>query len=144
MRLFFLHKLFLTKVFCCCIKNILHIAEVFEGRLKSILEIYDDKQKVLLQYLPEESIKPLTNHEYVQDLETLFLNDRLVCIKKSSGKIYKKGIIIKITEMKITLKTTTMNISLVKDDYYIFRYMKKNNSKKSNRKFYEELLKSLG
>jgi len=112
--------------------------------LKSTLEIYDDKQKVLLQYLPEESIKPLTNHEYVQDLETLFLNDRLVCIKKSSGKIYKKGIIIKITEMKITLKTTTMNISLVKDDYYIFRYMKKNNSKKANRKFYEELLKSLG
>jgi hypothetical protein len=31
----------------------------------------------------------------------------------------------------------------VKDDYYIFRYLKKNNSKKNNRKFYEELLKSL-
>lgn len=112
--------------------------------LKNILEIYDDKQKVLLQYLPHESTKALSNHEYVQDLETLFLNDRLICIKKSSGKIHKKGIVIKITEMKVTLKTTTMNISLVKDDYYIFRYLKKNNSKKNNRKFYEELLKSLG
>jgi len=112
--------------------------------LKNILEIYDDKQKVLLQYLPHESTKALSNHEYVQDLESLFLNDRLVCIKKSSGKIHKKGIVIKITEMKVTLKTTTMNISLVKDDYYIFRYLKKNNSKKNNRKFYEELLKSLG
>ena len=112
--------------------------------LKSILEIYDDKQKVLLQYLPDESTKSLPNHEYVQDLDTLFLNDRIVCVKKSSGKIHKKGIVIKITEMKVTLKTTTMNISLVKDDYYIFRYLKKNNSKKNNRKFYEELLKSLG
>jgi hypothetical protein len=111
--------------------------------LKNILEIYDDKQKVLLQYLPSESVKTVSNHEYVQDLDTLFLNDRLVCVKKSSGKIYKKGIVIKITEMKVTLKTTTMNISLVKDDYYIFRYLKKNNSKKNNRKFYEELLKSL-
>jgi len=112
--------------------------------LRSILEIYDDKQKILLQYLPSESTKILTNHEYVQDLETLFLNDRLVLIKKSSGKIHKKGIVIKITETKITLKTTTMNISIPKEDYYIFRYMKKNNSKKNNRKFYEELLKSLG
>ena len=68
--------------------------------LKSILEIYDDKQKVLLQYLPDESTKALLNHEYVQDLDTLFLNDRLVCVKKSSGKIHKKGIVIKITDMK--------------------------------------------
>ena len=112
--------------------------------LKSILSIYENKQKVLLQYLPHESTKILTNHEYVQDLEILFLNDRLVLIKKSSGKIYKKGVVIKITESRLTLKTTTMNISLPKDDYYIFRYMKKNNSKKNNRKFYEELLKSLG
>jgi len=111
--------------------------------LKSILEIYENKQKVLLQYLPQESVKILTNHEYVQDLETLFLNDRLVCIKKSSGKIHKKGVVIKITNEKITLKTNIHNISLPKDDYYLFRYLKKNNSKKNNRKFYEELLKSL-
>jgi len=111
--------------------------------LKNILEIYENKQKVLLQYLPHESVKVLSNHEYVLDLETLFLNDRLVFIKKSSGKIHKKGVVIKITNTKITLKTTTMNLSLTKDDYYIFRYLKKNNSKKNNRKFYEELLKSL-
>ena len=112
--------------------------------LKSILEIYENKQKVLLQYLPQESVKNLINHEYVQDLETLFLNDRLVFIKKSSGKIHKKGVVIKITNAKITLKTNIHNVSLPKEDYYIFRYMKKNNSKKNNRKFYEELLKSLG
>ena len=90
--------------------------------LKNILSIYENKQKVLLQYLPQESVKILTNHEYVQDLETLFLNDRLVCIKKSSGKIHKKGVVIKITNEKITLKTNIHNISLPKDDYYLFRY----------------------
>lgn len=111
--------------------------------LSEILEIYKDRQKVLLQFLPIETTKYLSNHEYVHDLETLFLNDRLILIKKSSGKIHKKGIVIKITNDKITLKTTTMNISLSKNDYYIFRYLKKNNSKKNNRKFYEELLKSL-
>jgi hypothetical protein len=36
------------------------------------------------------------------------------------------------------------NLSLKKEDYYLFRYLKKNKSKKDNRKFYEELLKSLG
>ena len=110
--------------------------------LKNILEIYENKEKVLLQYLPQDSVKTLINHEYVQDLETLFLNDRLVFIKKSSGKIHKKGVVIKITNAKITLKTNIHNISLPKEDY-IFSYLKKNNSKKNNRKFYEELLKSL-
>ena len=62
-------------------------------------------------------------------------------LKLFSDEIYE---LIKITNKKITLKTTNMNISLPKDDYYIFRYIKKNNSKKNNRKFYEELLKSLG
>ena len=37
-----------------------------------------------------------------------------------------------------------MNISLLKNDYYLFRYIKKYKSKKNNRKYYEELLKSLG
>ena len=78
--------------------------------LKSILEIYENKQKVLLQYLPQESVKILTNHEYVQDLETLFLNDRLVCIKKSSGKIHKKGVVIKITK-EVMVQIITVSIS---------------------------------
>ena len=36
------------------------------------------------------------------------------------------------------------NISLPKNDYYIFRYLKIYKSKKNNRMYYEELLKSLG
>jgi len=111
--------------------------------LQSILNLYQEKEIILKHYLPRSSTKYLENHEYVYDLDTLFLNDRLVFIKKSTGEIYKKGVIIKLTEDKITIKNG-MNISLPKSDYYLFRYMKKNISKKQNRKFYEELLKSLG
>jgi len=109
--------------------------------LKSLLNLYEDKESILKHYLPVANY--LENHEYVYDLDTLFLNDRLVFIKKSTGQLYKKGTIIKITEDKITIKNG-LNISLPKNEYYLFRYLKKNGSKKQNRKFYEELLKSLG
>ena len=112
--------------------------------LHNLLTIYGDKQKVLLHYLPNESTKKLDNHEYVGDLETLFLNDRLIFISKETGKIYNTGSVIKITEDRITIKGRSRNnLSLLKDEYYLFRYLKKNKSKKDNRKFYEELLKSL-
>jgi len=111
--------------------------------LQNILNIYEDKEKVLRMFLPESSTKHLDEYEYVNDLDTLFLNDKLIFIKKSTGEFYKKGTIIKITEDKITIKYG-MNISLPKNDYYLFRYLKKYKSKKNNRQFYEELLKSLG
>ena len=113
--------------------------------LHNLLTIYGDKQKVLYHYLPNESTKKLDNHEYVEDLDALFLNDRLVFISKETGKIYNTGSVIKITEEKIMIKDRSRNnLSLKKEDYYLFRYLKKNKSKKDNRKFYEELLKSLG
>ena len=111
--------------------------------LKNILTIYKDKERILRMFLPESSTRHLNEYEYINDLDTLFLNDRIIFIKKTTGEIYKKGTIIKITEDKITIKNG-MNISLPKNDYYTFRYLRKNKSKKNNRKFYEELLKSLG
>ena len=114
--------------------------------LHNLLIIYGDKQKVLLHYLPNESTRKLDNHEYIEDLDTLFLNDRLVFISKETGTIYRSGSVIKITDERIMIKekNSRNNLSLIKDDYYLFRYLKKNKSKKDNRKFYEELLKSLG
>ena len=110
--------------------------------LKNLLSTYKDKEYILKHYLPESSTKLLNEYEYVYDLDTLFLNDKIIFIKKSTGEIYKKGIVIKITEDKITIKNG-MNISLPKNDYYLFRYLKKYKSKKNNKKYYEELLKSL-
>ena len=112
--------------------------------LQNLLQIYNDKHKVLLHYLPNETVKQLTNYEYVDDLETLFLNDRLLFVKKSTGKFYKQGYSIKITDSKITIKTKSRNISLNKNEYYIFIHPRQNKLKKINHKFYEELLKNLG
>ena len=112
--------------------------------LQNLLQIYNDKEKVLLYYLPNQTTKFLDNHEYIQDPETLFLNDRIVFVSKSNGKIFKKGIIIKITDSRIMIKESRNNLSIEKDNYYLFRYIRKNKSKKINRKYYEELLKSLG
>ena len=79
--------------------------------LKDILTIYEDKEKILKYFLPESSTRHLDEYEYVQDLDTLFLNDKIIMIRKSTGEIYKKGTIIKITGDKITIKNG-MNISL--------------------------------
>ena len=113
--------------------------------LKNILQIYSDadKEKVLLHYLPDETTKKLDNHDYIIDLETLFLNDRIILVKRHTGKIHKGGTIIKITEDQITIKDRNSNMSFYKKDHYLFRYRKKNKSLKDNRIFYEELLNSL-
>ena len=111
--------------------------------LKNLLEIYADKEKLLRHYLPDETTDKLNGYEYVYNLETLFLNDRLLFVTKKSGLYYKQGLIIKITDTHIMIKTRQSNLSLQKDEYYIFRYPRKNKLQKNNRKFYEELFKSL-
>ena len=111
--------------------------------LKNLLQIYKDKHKILLHYLPNKTIKKLNNYQYVTDNESLFLNDRIIFIQKNTGNIYKQGIIIKITKKYITIKTRNVNISVVKDNHYIFINPRQNKLQKTNRSFYKELLKSL-
>ena len=111
--------------------------------LKYLLDIYSDKHKVLIHYLPNKTTNKLNNYYYINNPETLFLNDRIIFVQKNTGKIYQQGIIIKITTNKITIKTRNSNISLPKENYYIFINPRKNKLQKNNRKFYQELLKSL-
>jgi len=110
--------------------------------LHDILTIYNDKNKILFYYLPEETKDKLNDYQYVDDLDTLFLNDKIAFIHKSNGLFFKKGSIIKITPNNITIKNS-INMNLNKFNYYIFKLPRKNKSSKDNRAFYEELLKSL-
>lgn len=110
--------------------------------LQDILTMYNDKHKVLLYYLPEETIQKIKTFKYIDDLETLFLNDKISVICKNNGKLFKQGNIIKITNTHIMIKSTR-NINLNKKYFYFFKYEKNNKSSKNNKKFYEELLKSL-
>tara|TARA_Y100001958_G_C20927094_1_gene338966 strand:- start:17 stop:370 length:354 start_codon:yes stop_codon:yes gene_type:complete len=110
--------------------------------LKSLLDIYQDKNKLLFHYLPNKTTDKLNNYQYINDIETLFLNDRIIIVNKSTGEIFKKGIIIKLTKEYFTIKTRNTNYKFKYNDYYIFHLPRKNKSQKNNRKFYEELLKS--
>lgn len=110
--------------------------------LENILKIYNDKNKVLFYYLPEKTIEKIKDSKYIDDLDTLFLNDKISVVCKNSGIFFKNGNIIKITNTHIIIKSTR-NINLNKKDYYFFKYEKSNKSSKNNKKFYEELLKSL-
>ena len=53
--------------------------------LKGILKIYNDKHKVLSYYLPEETKDKLKNYKYVDDLDILFLNDKISAVYKNNG-----------------------------------------------------------
>jgi hypothetical protein len=55
--------------------------------LKDILNIYEDKEKILRMFLPESSTKHLDEYEYINDLDTLFLNDKIIMIRKFTGDI---------------------------------------------------------
>jgi len=110
--------------------------------LENILKIYNDKNKVLFNYLPEKTIEKIANYKFVHDLDTLFLNDKISVVYKNSGMFFKSGNIIKITKEYIMIKST-LNININIKDFYFFKYEKSNNSSKNNKKFYEELLKSL-
>lgn len=113
--------------------------------LNHLLSLYDisNHDTILKNYLNDNINSFLNDYNYVTDLSDLFLNDRVIIIIKSTGKLYKQGYIIKIKENYIIIKTNLTNIKINIKDYYIFNKNKKYMSNKSKRKYYEELLNSL-
>ena len=77
-----------------------------------------------------------------EDLETLYLDEMILLVSKSTGLIEKKGRTIKINENQITLRIQNKyNLCFQKDDYYLFK--KQRRKKKNEKEFYESLLKNL-
>ena len=110
--------------------------------LETLLKIYKNKHWCLMNYLPNETIIHLTNTNYVdENEETLYLDEMIYLIKKNTGLLEKKGKTIKITEDKITIRIQNKyNLCFLKDDYYIFKKIRKRKSKKD---MYESLFNSL-
>lgn len=110
--------------------------------LNTLLKIYKDKNKTLLTYLPNQTIQQLTNCYFLdEEIETLYLDETIYLIDKSTGLIEKKGKTIKITDNDITLRVQNKyNVCFLKRDYYLF----KNRNRKTNKKeIYESLLNHL-
>ena len=111
--------------------------------LQSILEFYKNKDKVLKKYLPSKTIEKIQDFVFYNEREeTLFLDENVTFVKKNTGLIDKKGKVICIRDDLITLKTINKaNITMNKNEYYIFIQQRKN--KKNNRNFYKSLLNEL-
>lgn len=110
--------------------------------LKNILKIYKNKNKVFQEYLDNDTLKKIENYSFFnENEEDLYLDDNVSFVKKNTGKFYKKGKIIGISDNIITIKTNNNHLNLNKEEYYLFIKQRKN--KKNDRDFYKALLNEL-
>ncbi len=111
--------------------------------LQSILHLYQNKDKTLKKYLPSKTTEKIKNSIFYNEKEeTLFLDENVTFVKRNTGLIDKKGKVICIRDDLITIKTINKaNITMNKNEYYIFIQQRKN--KKNNRNFYKSLLNEL-
>ena len=112
--------------------------------LKSLLSLYQNKDKVLRHYLPSDTVKFIGRHELFNgNNDMLYLNDNLILVSKKTGLILVKGNIIRISGNRITLKTRHDNISFDIDESYPFvKHKKKTN--KDKREMFKAILQNLG
>ena len=108
--------------------------------LKSVLEWSEDKKETLMYYLPFEVKKKVINLEFEE--EKLYVQDRVLCIKRNTLELEHQGTIVYIENGKIGLKVTSIKtVTINPNDYYIFVRNKKSISKK--REFMKQLLEQI-
>ena len=107
--------------------------------LNSIMKISSDKKDTLMYFLSpslQETIKPF---ELIYK-NKLYLNDKIYCISKSNLQLEYTGLIKHIDE-KILIIIGGKSIYIDSKNYYIF--VQPSQNKKSDRLFFESLLKKL-
>ena len=92
--------------------------------------------------MDNDTLKKIENYTFFnENEEDLYLDDNVWFVKKNTGKFYKKGKIIAISDNIITIKTNNNHLNLNKEEYYLFINQRKN--KKNDRDFYKALLNEL-
>ena len=111
--------------------------------LKEILEMYSDKNQVFLDYMNIKVLKTIEGSVfYEENIDQLFIYDKLYCIDKSTHNVSHEGRIIDYSKDDITIKKNNKYyIRVNPKEYYIFykRKLKKN----SKKEFMISLLKIL-
>ena len=108
--------------------------------LKSVLEWSEDKKETLLYYLPLE-VKKKVIHLDLEE-ESLYVHDRIYCVKRNTLELEHDGSILYIEDGKIGLKVTSVKtVTLDPNQYYIFVKLKKSINKQ--REFMKQLLEQL-
>ena len=107
--------------------------------LETYLKLSKDKQSSLLEFLSDELRKKLKDYKLVEDI---YINDKVILIKKNKLKLELEGKIYKTRKDFISIrKSNNVNITTEKNNYYIFVKSLKN--KNNDRIFFEALLKQL-
>jgi len=111
--------------------------------LRSILSLYQNKDKVLRHYLPSNTVKIIGRHELFDDADDmLYLNDNLILVSKTTGLSMAKGKIIRISGTRVTLKTQFDNMSFDIDESYPFiKHKKQTNTDK--REMFRAILQNM-
>ena len=119
---------------------------IFCEPLESLMNLYDNKEEVLCQFLPEETVEQISKHTYLDKDDEVFVHEHLLCVSKQTGLLVCKGKIVDIKEMSdsediyklFTIRSQGRNLRVSPRDYYLF---KKHTHKQSKDK--SEFLKSL-
>ena len=110
--------------------------------LKPILDIYDVKKDVLLFYLDTPIQLQVQEFEYLDDDNSLYLNDKIYCVDRSTLSLDEIGIIQAIKDDTVTIKVKSKYcVHLDKNNYHIF--IKRRKNKQNDRDFYKALLSAL-
>ena len=111
--------------------------------LKSILDLTENKQDSIVFFLKDE-IKSKMNNYYFYDEKNkdIFINQLIICIKKSDLSLDMKGKIVSIKKNIIGINVNNLYTKYIDMNlYYIF--LKDKKSKTSDTEFFEHLLKNL-
>ena len=125
---------------------------IFCEPLESLLNLYDNKEEVLCQFLPDETIDQLSKHTYLDKDDDVFVHEHLLCVSKQTGLLECKGKIVDIKgseataggpdgsgdQTLFTIRSQGRNLCISPKDFYLF---KKHTHKQSKDK--SEFLKSL-
>jgi len=124
---------------------------VFCEPLESLLNLYENKEEVLCQFLPEETIDQISKHTYLDVDDEIFVHEHLLCVSKQTGLLECKGKIVDIKEMSdmsnaesesdqklFTIRSQGRNLRISPREFYLF---KKHTHKQS--KDQSDFLKSL-
>ena len=123
---------------------------IFCEPLESLLNLYDNKEEVLCQFLPDETIDQLSKHTYLDIDNEIFVHEHLLCVSKQTGLLVCKGKIVDIKDMSdssgdhklFTIRSQGRNLCISPKDFYLF---KKHTHKQSKDKseFFKSLLETL-
>lgn len=108
--------------------------------LESILTISSDKHDTLMYFLSEK-IKERVEYLPLLVDDKIYLNDKIYCIGKNNLELEYMGNVKHIDD-RLMIKHNGLSVYIDPQRYYIF--VEPNQSRKSDRQFYESLLKTLG